>query len=135
MTVVYADDLRSGLASIVGDLIEQNLDRDPPRRRLLRPAIVTIVAHDADVSITIITGPGQVDIADGTARRAHVAIATDTSRLLALTAAPLRFGLPDVFDPRGRAVLADIAARRVRIRGLVRHPRRVARISALLSVG
>ena len=134
MTVVYSDDVRSGLAAIVGDLIEQNLGRDPARRRLLRPAVVTILAHDADVSITIITGPGRVDIADGITRRAHVAISTDTWRLLALTAAPLRFGLPDVFDPRGRAVLADVAARRVLIRGLVRHPRRVARLSALLSV-
>ncbi len=134
MTVGYHDDERSGLASIVGGLIEQNLARDPARGRLLRPAIVTIVARDADVCITIVTAPGQVDISDGFTQSAHVAITAETSRLLALTAAPLRFGLPDAFDARGRAVIADVVTRRVRIRGLILHPRRLARLSALLSV-
>jgi hypothetical protein len=134
VTVGYDDDERSGLASIVEGLIEQNLARDPARGRLLRPAIVTIAARDADVSITIVTAPGQVDISDGLTHGAHVAITAETSRLLALTAAPLRFGLPDAFDARGRAVIADVVTRRVRIRGLIRHPRRLARLSALLSV-
>jgi len=134
MTVGYADDEPNGLATLVGHLIEQNLARDPARRRLLRPAVATIAAPDAGVSITIVLTPGGVRIADGTATQAHVGITTDSHRLLALTAAPLRFGLPDAFDPRGRAVLRDVLARRVRIQGLLSHPRRLARLSTLLSV-
>ena len=75
------DRSRSGLASIVGGLIEQNLDRDPRARRLLRPAVVTIVAHDADVGVTIAIEPGQrATSRTGSTRRAHLRVAADTSR-------------------------------------------------------
>ncbi len=134
MTVEFDDEEPSGLASMVGGLIEQNLERDPARLRLLRPGVATISAPDAGVSITIRTAPGHVVIEDHAASDAHVAITADSTALLALTAAPLRWGLPDLFDPCGRAVLGDVLARRTRIRGLLIHPRRLARLSALLSV-
>ena len=134
MTVTFADDEPSGLASMVGGLIEQNLARDPARRRLLRPSVATIAAPDAEVAITIRTEPGHVAIANRGSADAQVSITADSSRLLALTSAPLRFGLPDVTDARGRAVLGDVLARRIRIRGLLTHPRRVARLASLLTV-
>ena len=71
---------------------------------------------------------------DGADPAAHVAITADSDRLLGLTSAPLRFGLPDPFDARGRAVLRDVLSGRIRIRGILTHPRRLARLSALLSV-
>jgi hypothetical protein len=132
--VTFADDEPSGLASMVGGLIEQNLARDPARRRLLRPSVAQIEASDAEVTITIRTEPGHVAIEDRGSADAHVTITADASRLLALTSAPLRFGLPDALDQRGRAVLGDVLARRIRIRGLLIHPRRVARLASLLSV-
>lgn len=136
MTVVHIDgaDEVSGLAVMVGTLIEQNLKRDPSRLRLLRHSVACLSASDAEVSITIRTSPGRVQISDGRAGDAHVTITSDSGRLLDLTAAPLRFGLPDAFDPLGRVVLGNVLRRRVRIRGMVRHPRRVARLASLLSV-
>lgn len=133
MRVEYGDDEPSGLATMVAGLIEGNLERDPTRRRLLRGSVAAIVAPDADVSITIRTSPGRVEIANGVAPQVEVTISADSSRLLELTAAPLRFGLPDAFDRRGRLVLGHVLAGRVRIRGMLRHPRRLARLSALLS--
>lgn len=134
MSVVYGTDEPSGLASMVGGLIDQNLERDPTRRRLLRPSSASITVPDAGVAITVRTSPGGVEVRDGADPAAHVAITADAERLLALTSAPLRLGLPDPFDARGRAVLRDVMARRVRIRGMLTHPRRLARLSALLSV-
>ncbi|MGZ4147310.1 MAG: hypothetical protein ACXVPL_06355 [Actinomycetota bacterium] len=133
MIVVFVSDDPSGLAAMVGDLIEQNLARDPARLRLLRPSIVSITAPDAGVSITITTTPGHVEVGEGTHPAASIAITADASSLLGLTASPLRFGLPDAFDRRGRAVLRDVLTRRVRIRGMFAHPRRLARLSLLLS--
>lgn len=133
MKVEYGDGEPSGLATLVGGLIEANLERDPSRRRLLRPSVAAIVAPDAGVSITIRTSPGRVEIANGVSPDVVVEITADSSRLPELTAAPLRFGLPDAFDRRGRAVLGHVVAGRVRIRGLLVHPRRLARLSALLS--
>jgi hypothetical protein len=134
VTVVYRGEEPSGLASMVGELIDQNLERDPTRLRLLRSSSATITVPDADVAITVRTGPGEVEIRDGADPGAQLAITADSERLLSLTAAPLRFGLPDVFDARGRAVLRDVVSGRVRIRGMVAHPRRLARLSSLLSV-
>jgi len=136
MTVVHIEgaDEVSGLAVMVGTLIEQNLERDPSRLRLLRPSLTCLSATDADVSITIRTSPGRVEICDGLADEAQVTISSDSARLLDLTATPLRFGLPDAFDPRGRAMLGNVIRRRVRIRGMVLHPRLLARLASLLSV-
>ena len=134
MSVVYGTDEPSGLATMVGGLIDQNLERDPARRRLLRRSSATITVPDAGVAITVRMSSGGVEVRDGVDPAAHVAITADSERLLGLTSAPLRFGLPDPLDRRGRAVIRDVLSRRVRIRGLVTHPRRLARLSSLLSV-
>jgi hypothetical protein len=134
MSVVFGSDDPSGLAAMVGGLIDQNLERDPTRRRLLRHSSTTITVPDAGVAITVRTRPGGVEVRDGADPQAHVVITADAERLLELTSAPLRFGLPDLFDPRGRAVVRDVLSGRVRIRGLLTHPRQLARLSSLLSV-
>jgi hypothetical protein len=134
VSVVLVDREPSGLATMIAGLIEQNLERDPSRRRLLRPVLVSITAPDADVSVTLRIGSERVEVADGADPTAELAIRADSSQLLALTSAPLRFGLPDPLRPAGRAVLRDVVARRVRIDGMLAHPRVLARISSLLSV-
>jgi len=134
VSVVLVDREPSGLATMLADLIERNLQRDPARRELLRPVLVSIGASDAEVSVTLRIEPERVEIADGADPTAELAIVADSSALLALTAAPLRFGLPDPLRPAGRAVLRDVLGRRVRIRGMLAHPRVLARVSSLLSV-
>ena len=134
MKVVYGTDEPSGFASMVGGLIDQNLERDPTRRRLLRTSSATLTVPDAGVAVTVRTSPSGVEVRDGEDPGAYVAITADSDRLLGLTAAPLRFGLPDPFDARGRAVLFDVLSGRIRIRGMLTHPRRLARLSSLLSV-
>jgi hypothetical protein len=71
---------------------------------------------------------------DGDVPDAHVRVRADSERLLAITSAPLRLGLPDPMRSEGRAVLRDLVLRRVLVRGLLRHPIRVARFTSLLSV-
>jgi hypothetical protein len=51
-----------------------------------------------------------------------------------MTTVPLRAGLPDVAHPVGRAIVRDLVARRLVVRGLLRHPIRLARLTSLLSV-
>ena len=134
MSVVLVDREPSGLATMLAGLIEQNLERDPSRRRLLHPVLVSITAPDAGVSVTLRIEPERVEVADGADPTAELAIRADSSQLLALTSAPLRFGLPDPLRPAGRAVLRDVLAKRVRIDGMFAHPRVLACVSSLLSV-
>lgn len=118
---------------MLGGLIEQNLERDPARAKLLRPAVASIAASDAGVSVTLRLEPTRVLVADGSGG-AHLRIVADSERLLELTAAPLRFGFPDAFSRQGRAVLRDVLSGRVRIGGMLSHPARLARLTMLLSV-
>jgi hypothetical protein len=124
----------SGLASMVAELIRQNLARDPDRTALLRPSVVVLDAPDSDVTVFLRIEPGGVRVGDGDVPDAHVRIRADATRLLGLTTVPLRFGFPDVGRTEGRTVVGDLLARRLRIRGLLRHPLRLARVTKLLSV-
>jgi hypothetical protein len=136
VNVAYADWEPNGLAAMVGGLIEANLRHHPERRSLLRPAVVELVAADAGVSVRIALSPGQVSISNGSSRpdRPRVRVVADSDGLLLLSSAPLRFGLPDPMSSDGRAVLAKVLRRQVRISGLVAHPLTVARFARLLSV-
>ena len=133
MTVEFADADPEGIVAMVGGLIRQNLERDPSRLLLLRPAVATIRATDADVAVTIRLSPGSVVVSGGEAP-GHLCIQGTSLRLLELIAVPLRFGLPDALSREGRAAIRDVLARRIRIRGMVAHPRRLARITTLVSV-
>ena len=132
--VVLLDTEPRGLAEMLAGLVSANLARHPERAALLRPAVVELDAVDADVTITVRMHPGRVEIANGRAGAADIEIHAPSQGLLALPAAPLRFGLPDPMRPQGRAVLREVAARRVRISGMLRHPLVLSRFARLLSV-
>ena len=134
MSVTVVGSEPSGLASMVADLIEQNLARDPARQALLVPIVAVLEAPDADVTVFLRIRRDDVRVGDGDVPDAHVRIRTDSGRLLDLTTAPLRFGLPDLLTAEGRAIVRDLLLRRIRIRGSLRHPLRLARLTKLLSV-
>lgn len=124
----------SGLSEMLAGLLDQQLGRDPGRAAHLARSVIVLEVPDAGVATTVRLAPHRVRVADGVAPDAHLRVRADAERLLALAAVPLRFGLPDPAHPAGRAALADVATGRVRVRGLMRHPRRMARFMSLLSV-
>jgi hypothetical protein len=135
VTVRFADAEPNGLADLVGRLIETNLETEPDRRALLRDTVVLLTASDAAIEATLRLSSAGVDVANGLGgRRPHIVIAADAYDLIELAGATLRFGFPDVMDPRGRSVIRRIAIRRVRVSGMLRHPIRLSRFTRLLSV-
>ena len=133
MSVTFRRDDPVGLVAIVGDLLAANLARDPGRRRLLRDESSALLAIDAEVGVTVRCTPWGALVTAGADPGARVVVAASAGGLLRLAAAPLRFGLPDALTPEGRAVLADILAGRVRVRGLLRRLPAVRRLTMLLS--
>ena len=135
MIVRFADAEPNGLADLVGRLIETNLEVHPGRRGLLRDTVVELSASDAAITATIRLSTDRVAVSNGSAEgRPHLRLAADAYDLVELASAPLRFGLPDVFDAEGRSVLRRIATRHVRVSGMFRHPIRLSRFTRLLSV-
>jgi hypothetical protein len=131
--VSFADPQPNGLATLLGTLIQQNLDRDPARARLLRPAVFVIAATDADVAATIQVALDHVTIANGEDRAAPVVVRAPGRDLFELAATPVRFGLPDPATRSGRGVIASLASGRIRVRGIVLHWSAVRRLTMLLS--
>ena len=133
-------DEHAGLRALVEDLLASNLLRCPERATLiLRREAAALIATDAGVAVTIellpgaAHAPGSVRVRDGEDPGAEIAVRAEGMALLELAGTPLRLGLPDVMTPTGRGVLLQIARRRIRVRGLLRHLGTVRRLSTLLS--
>ena len=133
--VALLDAEPSGLATMLAGLLEANLAGSPDRSRLVRPGVVELEAIDAEVTVTVRTRPGWIEIANGSASpRADVGIHASSHDLLELSAVPLRLGFPDPFGRRGRAMLGGVLGGRVRISGMLWHPIMLSRFARLLSV-
>ncbi len=124
----------SGLASMVADLIEQNLARDPDTAgspsKVGRGARCARCRRDG-------LPPDRTRGCPGRRRRRSRCAPADPLRLGAAARPHHRAaarGLPDPLRPEGRAIVRDLLRRRIRIRGLLRHPLRLVRLTKLLSV-
>jgi hypothetical protein len=132
---VRLDEEPNGLATMLGRLVEANLEAHPARRRLLRDDVFHLAATDARVSATISTHHGRALVRNGRdPSDPHVSVRASSSDLMALASVPLRAGLPDPMTHGGRAVLRRVADGRIRIRGMLAHPVRLSRLARLLSV-
>jgi hypothetical protein len=135
VTVRFADAEPNGLADLVGRLIDANLQEHPDRRHLLGPTVVELSASDADMHATLHLEREGVVVSNGRANgHAHLRVRADAYDLVEFAGAPLRLGLPDVFDAEGRAALGRVLRGHVRVSGMLRHPVRLSRFNRLLSV-
>jgi hypothetical protein len=133
-TVSYADEEPNGLATMLGGLIEANLQAHPERERLLKPSVVVLTAPDAEVSVTLRTSPGRVDVSNGVKGRPDLMVRADSDTLIELSSVPLRFGLPDNMTKEGRAVTGKLVKGKIKVKGMARAPAKLARLNKLLSV-
>jgi hypothetical protein len=136
VTVEYLDQEPNGIASMLGGLIEGNLEAHPERQALLRrPMAVAITAPDAEVSVTIRMSPGRVTVANGVAGPPpDLHVRADSGTLVELSSVPLSFGLPDITKKDGRAVNKKLFKGEIKVRGMYRHLGKLARFNKLLSV-
>jgi hypothetical protein len=134
-TVTYTDLDPSGLSSMIGGLIEANLRANPDRAELLRPSVVALTAMDAEVSTSLRISRSGVEIANESPRAGvELGVRASSGDLIALSAMPLRLGLPDPLRREGRAIIGKLLRGRIRVSGLVRHPAKLTRLIRLLSV-
>ena len=133
-SVRYLDAEPNGLAAMIGGLIEGNLAQHPERKRLLKPATITIEAPDADVSLTIRLRPGEVIVANGVRGRPDLFVRAPSETLIELSSVPLRFGLPDSLTKEGREVNRKLLRGEIKVKGMWSHLGTLVRLNKLLSV-
>jgi hypothetical protein len=134
--VLAAGDGASGLASMMGTLLAQNVERLPARLQDFRrvQSDVLIDVRDLGESITLSFNGDRCTIFNGRTGRPRVSIATDADTLMGLSMLHIgALGLPNYFDEPGRNVLRAMRTGKLRIRGM-RHIQTLNRITRLFSV-
>jgi hypothetical protein len=133
--VQYPDPEPNGLSTMLGGLIEANLTAHPERATLLQKrATFAIVAPDVDVSVSIRLYRGTVTVRNGVIGRPDVMIRANSEDLIKLSAVPLRWGLPDLRTKEGKDVNRKLMKGQLKVKGLLAHPGKLARLNKLLSV-
>ncbi|NMB75851.1 MAG: hypothetical protein GYA21_12080 [Myxococcales bacterium] len=126
----------NGLATMLADLITQNLEAHPGKRKAFSrlKTTVGISAPDAGVRLTIFFNRGSCVIYDGTVGEPRIQIEADSENILKLSALPLRAGLPRPFSPETREVLKKALNGEIRLRGALSHPCALILLTNILSV-
>src|SRR5205807_10664060 len=102
---------------------------------LLRPAIISIAAPGAGVSVPISVLPAKVVVRNGTEPGpVHLRVTADSSTLIELSSVPLRFGLPDSMTKEGRGVNKKLFTGQLKVKGMTTHLGKLTRFNKLLSV-
>lgn len=125
-----------GLARMVAELLETNTQADPTKERIVESTrgAVQIDLTDAGTTIGLKFVPGTLTITSGPVAGSDLHVSTDSATLMSLSTVPLRFGVPDMTTPAGRAVGAMLVNGRLRIKGLPSGLPMMRRVNRLLSV-
>jgi ubiquinone biosynthesis protein UbiJ len=130
---------RDGIAPSVYVLIERGASKRPTLARGARgvvelrfsePIAPVRIAFTAQ-EILVEDGGGDEDPAGAGAPEPDLVVAGRLPDIIRLTTAPTVAGLPSPIDPRGRAVLGQLARGRVRVRGDRALGRRLLALMAL----
>lgn len=134
----------NGLASMLADLVRQNLEAKPhkvPDFEALH-GTVAIVAEDADVCLTLRFERGRLTIHDGIVGIPDLAIRGSSDMIMAMSNMPLTrpLGLP-IPDPRDKdqlavsqSVMTAMRSGELQMHGALLHPGLVMRLTRVMSV-
>jgi hypothetical protein len=134
----------NGLASMLADLVRQNLEAKPhkvPDFEAL-DGTVAIVAEDADVCLTLRFERGRLTIHDGIVGIPDVAIRGSSDLIMAMSNMPLTrpLGLP-IPDPRDKdqlavsqSVMTAMRTGELKMYGALLHPGIVMHLTRVMSV-
>jgi hypothetical protein len=134
----------NGLASMLADLVRQNLEEKPHKIPDFDAmgGTVAIVAEDADVCLTLHFERGRLTIHDGIVGVPDVAIRGSSDMIMAMSNMPLTrpLGLP-LPDPRSKeqlalsqSVMAAMRSGELKMYGALLHPGLVMHLTRVMSV-
>gem|GEM_PF-291980 len=125
-----------GLAVMLSDLIRQNLDQDPGKIKLFNSldAKALIEARDIQITVGLEFKQGELTVSEGFSVKPDLHIIADSSTILDLCLLKTKFGLPYFFDANGFKVFKKLLARKLIIKGLLRHFFTLVKLTRLFSV-
>lgn len=134
--VLASGDEASGLATMLGTLLAQNVERHPEKYRDFRSVNAAVVFDISDLgsAVTLSFWGDTCTVHEGEVGEPWLWLRTDSATLMGLSQVPIgAMGLPKYFDPAGRAVLQAMAKGKLRIKG-IHHLLTLNRVTRLFSV-
>ena len=134
--VLAQGEYASGLASMLGNLLAQNVEQHPEKLEDFRAMAGDVVFEISDLkeAVTLRFSGERCTVYNGPVGNPRLRLRTDSDMLLGLGLVRIGpLGLPNYVDPNGRTVLRAMFTGRLRITGL-RHVRSLNRLTRLFSV-
>lgn len=125
-----------GLATILTDLIRQNLEQDPRKREVVHTLNERILLEVLDLPARVVLEfrRGKIVITLNFIPSPDLHIATDSATLLDLCQIKFRLGLPILLDVNGRKVMKKLLNGKLIVRDLWSHRGTVIKLMKLFSV-
>ncbi len=126
----------NGLATILSDLLRQNLHQNPGKIKTFNSlkAKVFIEALDLRVAVGLEFKCGSLIISGNLMGQPDLHIITDSTTLLDLCLLKIKFGLPYFFDGAGFKIFKKLLTGKLLIRGMFRHSFTLLKLTRLFSV-
>jgi len=136
--VDYADEEPSAFASMLGGLIEANVEGRIEKRKDFSTLVarVGIWVNDIDEGVTLdFKGRGGLTVHNGLAPNRTLTIRTDAETVMSLSNLKIGpFGLPIYYDEVGRGVAAKLLSGKLKIDGLLANVMTLNAVTRIFSV-
>jgi hypothetical protein len=125
-----------GLAEMMFNLIRQNLEQKPEKRRPFHSlnGKVLIEVRDAKISVGLEFNRGKLTVSQGFPNQPDLHIMGDSETILELTLIKMKFGLPYFFDTNGKKILKKLINRELIIKGLLRNFIVLVKLTSIVSI-
>jgi hypothetical protein len=136
-TVDYADDEPSAFASMLGGLIEANVESRPEKKRDFDSlaARVGVFVTDIDEGVTLDFEHGRLVVHNGLQPRRDITIRAEADTVMNLSNLKIGlFGMPVYFDGVGRGVVAKMVQGKLKIDGLLGNIATLNTVTRIFSV-
>ena len=137
MEVKLADGAEEiGLAIMLKDLIEQNIEQNPHKLTDFNKLDIAIGLNvfDVGIQLTLVFSGSVLTIQPGINGQLGLNITADSSTIMNLSNQKIKWGLPYYFDETGRDIMAAMKSHQLRVAGMFAHLPSLIRFSRVMSV-
>ncbi|MDD5474919.1 MAG: hypothetical protein PHU03_00220 [Syntrophales bacterium] len=121
---------------ILQELLIGNIEKSEAKYEIYKKTrgITAIEVPDIETAISLHFQGGSLTIESGVNPYAAIIISTSSDNIMALSSLSIRLGLPHYFDEAGRRVLGLLFTGKIKIKGLLKHPLLLTRLTVIMSV-
>jgi len=124
------------LASMLKDLMAQNLEQNPHKKSHFKNLDIGIglIVADAGIELTMAFARGVLTLHSGISETARLIITADSDVIMNLSNVKIKWGMPYYFDETGKEIIEAMKKGRLKMKGMFTHFLSLLRLSRVMSV-